>query len=426
MRRYLALLALAAATGATPSSAQQLLNRTVDVNGVTREYLLYVPASYDGNTAVPILFNFHGGSMTPNGMLQMADMRPLAEADSFLLVYPEGLPESPGGPLIWNSEGPWSNGVDEMGFAEAMIDALATDYSVDQSRAYACGYSNGGNLVWDLACLLGDRFAAVAAVAVAGNMFQWTFDSCTPAQRTAVLTIHGTADGTYNAYNGLPPYTISLAQTNTYWAQVNGAASTPTTVPLGNSTEVSTWAAGPACFGVEHYKVNGGGHDWFGAFGPSDFDANTVIWEFVSQYTLSGQIGCASPSTYCDNLPNSTGQSAAIGWSGSGSVAANDLVLQVSGATFNKPGLFFYGPDTTQTPLGDGYLCITGNIQRLPVVFTDTLGAASYAVDLEHPTLPTNTIQAGETHHFQFWHRDTAGTLANYNLSDALTVPFLP
>ena len=63
-----------------PASSQQLLTRTVDVQGVSRSYLLYVPASYSPVELAPLLFNFHGGDMTSQQMLQLADMRAQAEA----------------------------------------------------------------------------------------------------------------------------------------------------------------------------------------------------------------------------------------------------------------------------------------------------------------------------------------------------------
>ena len=109
----------------------------------------------------------------------------------------------------------------------------------------------------------------------------------------------------------------------------------------------------------------------------------------------------------------------------SSSVSANDLVLEVFAAAVNRPGLFYYGPDPVQVPFGDGYRCVGGALKRLPVVFTDGGGGASYAVDLADPPLPTGSIAAGETWNFQFWFRDTAAGGAGFNFSDALTVPFI-
>jgi polyhydroxybutyrate depolymerase len=42
-----------------PSYAQSIL-KTLSINGVERQYKLYVPASYDGSSKVPLVFCFHG------------------------------------------------------------------------------------------------------------------------------------------------------------------------------------------------------------------------------------------------------------------------------------------------------------------------------------------------------------------------------
>ena len=416
------LLALTALTG--PGAAQQLLTETIDVQGVSRLYLVYVPSSYSASEPAPLLFNFHGGDMTAQQMLQLSDMRAQAEAGGFLLAYPQGLPEPGGGP-IWNSEGPYSNGTDELAFVDAVIDELAATYSVDERRVYACGYSNGGNLVYDLACLMSDRFAAIAAVA--GNMFEWTYTSCAPSSPTALLTIHGTADDTYNLYNGLPPFTISLPQTNAYWVGVNGARATPDVTQVTGSIDRFVWPAEQGCFTVEHYRITGGGHDWPGGFGvPSPLDADQVIWDFVSRFDVDGLISCGGPSAYCPVIPNSSGVGASIGWSGSTSVSADDLVLEVSGAPANTVGLFFYGPEQAQVALGNGLRCVGGPLQRLPVVGADASGAVSYPVELLNTTLPTGAIAAGETWNFQYWFRDVQAFPFRFNLSNGLRVPFTP
>jgi hypothetical protein len=141
---------------------------------------------------------------------------------------------------------------------------------------------------------------------------------------------------------------------------------------------------------------------------------------------LRGKWFCSSPSTYCVAAANSNGPGALIGWSGSNSVSANDLVLQVTGAATTVSGIFFYGPNQTQVPFGDGFLCLSGSLQRLPVVVTSLAGNASYAIDLTQPTASAAPIVAGETWNFQFWYRDPPGNLAPFNVSDGLNVPFCP
>jgi polyhydroxybutyrate depolymerase len=76
------------------SASARLINKTIDVDGVIREYLVYLPAGYDGSTPMPVMLTYHGGDMTSLDMLLMADMRPLADANGFILVYPQGLEDA--------------------------------------------------------------------------------------------------------------------------------------------------------------------------------------------------------------------------------------------------------------------------------------------------------------------------------------------
>ena len=139
---------------------------------------------------------------------------------------------------------------------------------------------------------------------------------------------------------------------------------------------------------------------------------------------------CALLFNYCLGGVNSTGMRAKIGYAGTASVSANDLVLTADKCPPGKPGLFFYGPEQIFTPLGDGYQCVgAGSLAtyRLnPVVVTDGAGHVLRPLDLNAP--PANggesAIEAGSTWYFQFWYRDPAGFGGNgFNLSDGLGIP---
>lgn len=64
--------------------------QTLVHDGINREYILYIPNSYDGTSAVPLLVNFHGFGGSASEFMSYADMRSLAESDTFILVYPQG------------------------------------------------------------------------------------------------------------------------------------------------------------------------------------------------------------------------------------------------------------------------------------------------------------------------------------------------
>ena len=89
-------------------------------------------------------------------------------------------------------------------------------------------------------------------------------------------------------------------------------------------------------------------------------------------------------------------------------------------------GLFFYGPETADAPLGDGTLCVGGASWRLPVLTTDGTGSVSYALDVTQPPNPAAMITAGSRWYFQFWFRDPASGGAGFNFSDGLAVDFCP
>ncbi|MFT4541144.1 MAG: hypothetical protein ACI841_001522 [Planctomycetota bacterium] len=130
---------------------------------------------------------------------------------------------------------------------------------------------------------------------------------------------------------------------------------------------------------------------------------------------------------YCAANPNSTGGAATISASGSKSIAANNLSLSASPVP-NQPGLFFYGAAQTQLVFGNGYLCVgagaTG-IARLPVV-NGTSNAMSHTLDNTSPPTALTQVLPGSTWHFSCWFRDPAGLGAAFDLSDALSVSFIP
>ena len=135
---------------------------------------------------------------------------------------------------------------------------------------------------------------------------------------------------------------------------------------------------------------------------------------------------CPAPASYCSGSPNSAGTSASIGFTGTTSVAANDLVLTVDGATPDRFGLFFYGPEQTSVPFGDGLRCVDGTLFRLPVVLTDGAGSAASAVDNTAPPQPEGELRPGDDWNFQFWYRDPDAGGSGFNTSDGLAAHMCP
>ena len=264
-----------------------LFTRTLSHNGVARQYILYVPDSLDGTSRVPLMLNFHGFGGTADRHLRFADMRPLADSGTFILVYPQG--------TLLDGSPHWNAGLktdrnksdaDDFGFVEALIDEISSDYNINPARVYACGYSNGAFFSYALACYHSDKIAAIGSVA--GTMMAETYNECNPSHPTAMVNIHGTSDAVvpYGGTEGLKSIDAVLA----YWTGFNNTSATPTVnrITDGATTiERNSYTDGDKNTSVEHYKVVNGGHVWFDI---SYDGANTsaLIWNFVSRYDING------------------------------------------------------------------------------------------------------------------------------------------
>ena len=277
------------------SSAQQTINASITHDGIERDYILYVPEIYDGSTAVPLVLNFHGFGSSASQQMFYGDFRDIANTEGFLLVHPEGTTFI--GNQFWNVGFPGiSSTIDDVGFTEALIDELATLYTIDLDRVYATGMSNGGFMSFLLACQLSEKIAAVASVT--GSMTQDTFDDCNAQLPTPVLQIHGTEDDVvlYNENN----LSLPIPDVISYWVDHNNCETTPTTTTLpdvdvsdGSTIEHSVYEDGDNGITTEHMKVIGGGHTWPGsvlntAGTNQDIDASMEIWLFFSRYDING------------------------------------------------------------------------------------------------------------------------------------------
>lgn len=285
-------------------NAKGFISKTIQYDGLKREYSIYVPASYDGNTNFPLVFNLHGGGGNIASHIGIADMRPIADTANFIVVYPQARPDpSDGNSFNWITKVPGT--FDDVPFFSSLIDTIASNYQIDQNRIYACGYSLGGDMSFELGCKLNSRIAAIAPVARTMQANPNSF--CSPVHPTGVLTILGSNDFT-SPYNGITfggiEYYLSAAETHRYWATHNNCDTTPTMISVSPSVERYTWSTASGCVYVEELKVIGGGHDWPGSFGDMTIDASSEIWQFVSRYDINGIIECSTASINKNNIEN--------------------------------------------------------------------------------------------------------------------------
>lgn len=281
--------------------SQQTINGTIVHDGIVRSYKLYIPSIYSGNTAVPLLFNFHGYTSTSNEQMFYGDFRNIADTANFLVVHPQGTLDNTN--TTHFNVGWGGSTVDDVGFTEALLDSLSAAYSIDQNRIYAVGMSNGGFMSFRLACELSNKIAAVGSVT--GSMTPSTLGNCNTSHPMPIIQIHGTTDATV-PYNGSAGWTASITNVLNHWATFNNCSPVPTVVNVpntntidGSTVEKYTYENGDNCSEVVHYKVTNGQHTWPGSifnFAGTNYDINASveIWNFLSKYDIFGLISCNS------------------------------------------------------------------------------------------------------------------------------------
>ena len=147
-------------------------------SGRKREYLLYVPSSYDRATPTALVISLHGASLWGAAQKETSQWNRVADEYGFIVVYPSG--EGGGGPRVWH-EGSEAGPSRDVRFISELIDTLQARYNIDPGMIYANGLSNGGGMSFALSCTLSNRIAAVGMVGAALLVpFSWC-RACTSA-----------------------------------------------------------------------------------------------------------------------------------------------------------------------------------------------------------------------------------------------------
>jgi len=257
---------------------------------IQREYIVYIPESYNHSVPTPILFVFHGLGGSNTATMNNTGFNEIADEENFIVVYPQG---SLFLNLIshWNVGG-FTNGsnADDIGFIDYLIPSLSGTYNINLDRVYSTGMSNGGFMSFLLACQLSDKIAAVASVT--GSMTTETLEECSPIREVPVLQIHGTNDAIV-PYDGGQTFG-PIEEVLDYWVVNNQCLPDPIINDLGdvdNSNGITVqeiiYNGGFNGTKVKHYKVYGGTHTWFQN---DDINSSELIWEFFSNYNMTGLI----------------------------------------------------------------------------------------------------------------------------------------
>jgi poly(3-hydroxybutyrate) depolymerase len=230
--------------------------QSIEVDGVTRTFIVDLPSGYDESTPYPLLFGFHGRGFSAAEFRSASygDLLSVA-GDEAIVVHPDALGEPE---RAWDTES-----LADVRFFDALLEELSDGLCVDESRVFAAGHSSGGYFSNLLGCVRGDSLRAIAAIAGGGPFgFDGRSPSCTGPLSAWIA--HAEDDETVLFENG--------ENSRDHWLESDSCDDGFDDVTPSPCVAYEGCGAGLAV----NWCVYEGGHDWpsFGASG---------VWSFFER-----------------------------------------------------------------------------------------------------------------------------------------------
>jgi polyhydroxybutyrate depolymerase len=275
---------------------------SLKVNGYQRTVIVHLPRDSADATPLALVLNLHGSGSTALEQEGFTKMNATANAENFIVAYPQALiPDGTG--FDWNVPGvPLSGGrsvpaksANDVKFLTALVGILEQKYCVNTSEIYATGFSGGAREVSQLAC---DDSSVIAAAAPVSGLRRPA--SCPTTRAVPIITFHGSADPIDPfAGHGQKYWTYSVSTAAKDWADQDQCSMKSLTTTPVSGVDLTTYSKCANGAQVELYEVMGEGHEWPGGPSLSSFlttllgpqsnlvSANTLMWSFFASHPLT-------------------------------------------------------------------------------------------------------------------------------------------
>ena len=272
----------------------------MEYDDIERCWLLLVPAILNESSNVPLLIDIHGGGDDMYEQRWTSDFANISMDQGFIVAYPQGHND------VWNMASNWSPclvGVlcseeDDVGFILQILDTIMQNHSIDKSRVYVTGWSNGCGMTQRLAVEASEVFAA------AGCMAMYRFEEA-PSDYSPIpfMEVHGFLDEIVYYATTAPTAPIfgpekGALQNLDSWADLNGCRGSVPEVVVSevdydirgytdceNETQVMLVSLFFAAHNpYEHDDPDGlvPGRGWAN---PTGVPSSTIVWEFMSKFS---------------------------------------------------------------------------------------------------------------------------------------------
>lgn len=267
--------------------------RTLAVDGRPRRHLLLTPAQVHAGT--PLVLVLHGSTQTASVFRKATGnvFDTLATRHGAVLAYLEGHKRSWNDERLHGRQPAHRDGVDDVGFVEAVAASLGAEFGLTDRRPFLVGYSNGGQLVLRLLHRSPDLVRAAVVVGTALPVPAEDNPADVVTGSAPLVLVHGTGDPVVPHEGGLAKLLgilprgrgMSAAATAHHFAERHGLDLTPTRTELpasGRTHVVREEFSAPGKDPVVALTVVGGGHTvpgpkaWPRVVGRTNSDVNTA------------------------------------------------------------------------------------------------------------------------------------------------------
>lgn len=270
-----------------------LIDECMEFDGLERCWFTHIPSGYDPQVQHPLLVNLHGFGGTNSELYNYSQFDAIAEAHNVVVMYPQGIENS------WNAG--WccgeakDSGIDDVGFILSAIEAVQANHSIDASRIYSTGHSNGCAMTHKLANEASSTLAAAGCMAL--YLLEDPHPSYTPV---SLIEVHGVLDAVIpygTSYSSSMYFDGSLdgeegaIQNIMDWGNMNGC------VGNGNLPKMFKQYADYSIMGyddcdagteVKLVTLNYAHHVPYtnsDVDNPTNVDTVQIVWDFISRFS---------------------------------------------------------------------------------------------------------------------------------------------
>ena len=271
----------------------------IEYDELERCWLLLAPPILNESAPAPLLVDMHGNGDDMYQQRWTSDFANISMEQGFVVAYPQGHNNAwnHGSSMIPCSDELRCSEEDDVGFILQMLDTIMQNHSIDKSRVYVTGWSNGCGMTQRLAVQASEVFAA------AGCMAMYRFAEV-PSDYSPIpfMEVHGLLDEIVLYATTAPAAPFfgpekGAIQNLESWADLNGCQGSIPEVIVSeddydirgytdceNETQVMLVSLFLAAHNpYEHDDpVADPGRGWAN---PTGVPSSTIVWEFVSQFS---------------------------------------------------------------------------------------------------------------------------------------------